>query len=94
MQLLTAAEVLSICHAAQAGKPWRPAHTGGVDGNCWADFTWAVENIAVGAVVHAPAEQAQMQHFQCAAEMTDGTRLFTHTPAPEIDAEDWASIAD
>lgn len=82
MQILTAAEVLTLCHAAQAGKPWSPARTGGVDGNCWVDFTWAVENITTGAVVHAPATRGQLQHFECIGQMTDGTRLFEHIPAP------------
>lgn len=81
MQLLTATQVLDICYTAQKGKPWSPARTGGVDGNCWADFSVAVSNIAIGAVVHAPALQGQTQHFKCMAALTDGTRLFEHISA-------------
>ena len=93
MKLLTATAVAEICHAAQAGKPWAAANCEGVSGNNWADFVWMIDNAMEGRVIHAPAEQAQLQHFTCIGHL-DGAPVFEHIPAPEIDEDDWAAIVD
>jgi hypothetical protein len=99
MTFLIAEQVLTIAEQrlSKASTPYmrkQAACIGAIDITDLADFRHAVRTAAVGAVVHVSGCMAQFDHYTCAGELSDGTRLFTADVHPGIDADEWSAIVD
>ena len=97
--LLTAEEVLTIAEqkADRASTAYMRKHAaviGAINISDLADFRHEVRYAATGAVLHVAGCMAQTDHYVCAGELSDGTRLYEAHVHPGVDAEEWALIVD
>lgn len=96
---LTAEQVLTIAEDKldQASTDYMRQHAaviGCISVADLADFRHAVRNAGQGAIVHVSGCMAQLDHYTCEGQLSDGTRLFSAMVHGGIDADDWAMIVD